>query len=149
MEIENTKEGFEQLWRRLEATRQLMAGQSRRFCVRNILRSWFPRGNLPRPKGEEMSFDDFVWNVCRVASPTGEILGWTVLPPPGIDPRPAREFLRALTQVALGIGARQVKLKELDGAYKGKKQINVAKKKEDPSPNRKASKGSEREVKMK
>ena len=133
MEIENNYSGFVSMWQQLEATRQLLAGQSKRFCVRNVLRSWFPRGALPRPRGEEMSFDDLVWNVCRVASPSGEIQGWTELPAPGIDPRPARDFLRALSQVALGIGARQVKLKELDGAYKGKKRINVAKKREDPS----------------
>ena len=81
MIIENTQAGFEFLWRQIEATRQLLAGQSKRFCVRNILRSWFPRGALPRPRGEEMSFDDLVWNVCHIASPSGEIVGWTELPP--------------------------------------------------------------------
>ena len=85
--------------------------------MRNVLRSWFPRGTLPQLRGEEMSFDDLVWNVCRMASPAGEILGWTELPPPGIAPRPAREFLRALTVVALGLGARQVNFRALDGAY--------------------------------
>ena len=117
MEIENTQAGFEFLWRQIESTRQLLAGQSKRFCVRNILRSWFPRGALPRPRGEEMSFDDLVWNVCRIASPTGEILGWTELPPPGIDPRPTRDVLRAITQVVLGIGNRQVNVRALDKAY--------------------------------
>jgi hypothetical protein len=117
MEIENTQAGFEFLWRQIEATRQLLAGQSKRFCVRNILRSWFPRGALPRPRGEEISFDDLVWNVCRIASPSGEILGWTELPPPGIDPRPARDVLRAITQVVLGIGNRQVNFRALDKAY--------------------------------
>ena len=124
MELENTQAGFEFLWRQIESTRQLLAGQSKRFCVRNILRSWFPRGALPRPRGEEMSFDDLVWNVCRIASPSGEILGWTELPPPGIDPRPARDVLRAITQVTLGIGNRQVNVRALDRAYTGRKAIN-------------------------
>lgn len=131
MKIDNTQEGFVTLWRRLEATRQLLAGQCRRFCVRNVLRSWFPPGALPKPRGEEMSFDDLVWNVCRTASPSGEILGWTELPPPGIDPRPAREFLRALTVVALGLGARQVNFRALDESYSlvfPGKRIDVGKK---------------------
>lgn len=127
MKIENTFEGFLLLWRQLEATRQLLAGQSRRFCVRNILRSWFPRGALPQPRGEDLTFDDLVWHVCRIASPSGEILGWTELPPPGVDPRPTREVLRALTQVVLGLGARQVNYRALDFAYSlvytGKKTI--------------------------
>ena len=117
LEIDNTKESFEALWHKIEATRQLLAGQSRRFCVRNILRSWFPRGALPRPRGEDLTFDDLVWHVCRTASPSGEILGWTELPPPGVDPRPTREVLRALTQVVLGLGARQVNYRALDFAY--------------------------------
>ena len=55
--------------------------------------------------------------MCRTASPSGEILGWTELPPPGIDPRPARELLRALTAVSLGISCYKVNLKALDAAY--------------------------------
>ena len=117
LEIDNTKESFEALWHKIEATRQLLAGQSRRFCVRNILRSWFPRGALPRPRGEDLTFDDLVWHVCRTASPSGEILGWTELPPPGVDPRPTREVLRALTQVVLGLGVRQVNYRALDFTY--------------------------------
>lgn len=132
MEIENTQMCFERLWRQLEATRQLLAGQSRRFCVRNILRSWFPPGSLPQPRGEEMSFDDLVWHVCRLASPEGGILGWTELPPPTLAPRVHREWLRALTQFALGLNYQQVKLKELEAAYRAVfpsgAKLNVSKK---------------------
>lgn len=132
MEIENTQMCFERLWRQLEATRQLLAGQSRRFCVRNILRNWFPRGALPQPRGEEISFDDLVWHVCRVASPSGEILGWTELPPPTLAPRVHRELLRALTQVVHGLNYQQVKLKELEAAYRvvfpSGAKLNVSKK---------------------
>ncbi len=117
MEIANTADGFLLLWQRLESTRQLLARQCRRFCVRNILRVWFPRGALPKPGGQEMSFDDFVWRVCRCASPDGEILGWNELPPPTLCPRPHRELLRAVTQVALGLTYRQVNLHALDAAY--------------------------------
>ena len=81
------------------------------------MRSWFSRGALPRPKGEEISFDDLVWQVCRLTSPDGDILGWTELPPPSLAPRVHREMIRALTQVALGLNYQQVKLKELDEAY--------------------------------
>ena len=134
MKIDNSYESFVELWHKLEATRQLLAGQCRRFCVRNILRSWFPPGSLPKPRGEEMSFDDFVWKVCRTASPSGEILGWTELPPPGVAPRKHRELLRALAQVSLGLSYQQVKLKELDGACPFPVSLNVGKKKKRPPP---------------
>ncbi len=79
-----------------------------------------------------MSFDDLVWHVCRIASPSGEILGWTELPPPTLAPRVHRELLRALTQVVLGLNYQQVKLKELEAAYRaafpGGAKLNVSKK---------------------
>ncbi|MBE6331708.1 MAG: hypothetical protein E7070_05330 [Bacteroidales bacterium] len=105
------------LWQRLESTRQLLAGQCRRFCVRNILRVWFPRGALPKLRGQELTFDDLVWRVCRCASPDGEILGWNELPLPSLCPRPHRELLRALVQVTSGIGHNKVNLSALDEAY--------------------------------
>ena len=117
MKIENSRESFVELWLKIEATRQMLVGQCRRFCVRNVLRSWFPRGALPRQRGEEVPFDDLVWQVCRLASPSGEMLGWTELPAPTLCPRPHREWLRALTQVALGLNYQQVKLRELEAAY--------------------------------
>ena len=117
IEIANTADNFVILWQRLESTRQLLAGQCRRFCVRNIMRVWFPRGALPKPRGQELTFDDLVWSVCRCASPDGEILGWNELPPPSLCPRPHRELLRALVQVSLGIGHNQVNLSALDAAY--------------------------------
>ena len=39
--IKNNQECFVQLWLRLERTRRLLGGQYKRFCVRNVLRSWF------------------------------------------------------------------------------------------------------------
>ena len=138
MIIENTKDCFMNLWHQLESTRQLLAGQSKRFCVRNVLRSWFPRGALSRPRGEEISFDDLVWHVCRLASPDGDILGWTELPPPSLNPRVHRELLRALTQVTLGLNYQQVKLRELERAYgevfAGGAKLNTNKKRQRPSP---------------
>ena len=115
--VSNDLQCFILLWQRLESTRQLLAGQCRRFCVRNILRVWFPPGTLPKPRGKELTFDDLVWRVCRYASPDGEILGWNELPPPSLCPRPYRELLRAVVQVALGIGHNQVNLRALDEAY--------------------------------
>ena len=116
-EMANSLDGFIRLWQRLESTRLLFYGQCRCYCVRNILRSWFPPWTLAKSIGQEMSFDDFVWHVCRAASPTGEILGWNELPPPSLCPRPHRELLRALVQVSLGIGHNQVNLNALDAAY--------------------------------
>ena len=41
MEISNNQACFVQLWLRLERTRRLLAGQYKRFCIRNVLKSWF------------------------------------------------------------------------------------------------------------
>ena len=38
MEIENNKECFVLLWRKLERTRRLLGGQYKRFCIRNVLK---------------------------------------------------------------------------------------------------------------
>ena len=55
MKIENNQKGFVQLWLRLEHTRRHLEGQYKRYCVRNILKSWFGL----------RATDDFIWEVCR------------------------------------------------------------------------------------
>lgn len=124
VKIENNKECFVQLWLRLECTRQLLAGQNKRFCVRNILRSWFGL----------RATDDFIWEVCFQAS-TDELTlnGMDTLQPPSLYPRKHRELLRALVAVSLGTGMRKVHLSQLDKAYShafpASTAINVNKKK--------------------
>ena len=54
MKIENNQEYFVQLWRRLERTRQLLAGQYKRYCIRNVLKVWFG----------VRATDEFIWQVC-------------------------------------------------------------------------------------
>ena len=102
--IENTQECFVQLWRRLEHTRRLLGGQCKRFCIRNIMKSWF---------GYEAD-DDMIWEVCRLC----EQEGWNELPPPSLYPRKHRELLRDIVAVRLGISFyKKVNLKALDAAY--------------------------------
>ena len=120
IEIENTQECFVQLWLRLERTRQLLYRQCRRFCIRRVLKSWFPA---------EAS-DDFIWEVC---SRSGQE-GWDELPLPSLYPRKHREFLRALVSLKTGISYYKVDLKALDTAYSiafpNSTPLNVNKKKE-------------------
>ena len=101
--IANTQECFVQLWLRLERTRQLLQGQCKRFCIRNLLKSWFPAE----------ATDEFIWEVCHLS----EQEGWNELPLPSVYPRRHRELLRALVAVRLGISMRKVNLKALDAAY--------------------------------
>ncbi len=120
IEIKNTQECFVQLWLRLERTRRLLGGQYKRFCIRNVLKSWF---------GGEAD-DDMIWEVCRLS----EQEGWNELPPPSLYPRRHRELLRAIVAVRLGISFyRKVNLKALDAAYSiafpKSTPINVNKKK--------------------
>ncbi len=120
IEIENTQECFVQLWLRLERTRQLLYRQCRRFCIRRVLKSWFPA---------EAS-DDFIWEVC---SRSGQE-GWDELPLPSLYPRKHRELLRALVSLKTGISYYKVDLKALDTAYSiafpNSTPLNVNKKKE-------------------
>ena len=103
MNINNTQECFVLLWRRLERTRRLLAGQYKSFCIRRVLQSWFgTRAN-----------DNFIWEVCMRC----EQEGWNQLPPPSLYPRPHRELLRAIVSVKLGISYYRVDLKALDAAY--------------------------------
>ena len=102
-DFQNSQECFVRLWLRLERTRQLLQGQCRRFCIRNVLKSWF---------GYEAN-DDFIWEVCRLC----EQEGWNELPIPSLYPRNHRELLRAIVAVRLGISFYRIDLKALDRAY--------------------------------
>ena len=107
--VQNTQTCCVQLWLRLERTRLLLAGQHKRFCIRNLLHSWFGL----------RATEDFIWEVCQLAATDDEeeVCGWDILPPPRRYPRRHRELLRAIVAVRLGIGKRQVCLHELDAAY--------------------------------
>ena len=124
MEIENTQACFVLLWRRLERTRQLLGGQYKRFCIRNVLKQWF---------GFEAT-DDMIWEVCHRAAIDDEPQeGWNELPLPSLYPRRHRELLRAIVSVRLGISYYKIDLRALDAAYSiafpGSTPINVNKKK--------------------
>ena len=109
--ITNTQECFVLLWRKLEHTRCLLGGQCRRFCIRNVLKSWM---------GPEAT-DNLIWDVCREATlsldENNPLCGWDELPPPSLHPLRHREWLRALVALRLGIGMRKVDLHALDRAY--------------------------------
>ena len=109
--ITNTQECFVQLWRKLERTRCLLGGQCRRFCIRNVLKSWM---------GTEAT-DNLIWDVCREATlsldENNPLCGWDELPLPSLYPLRHREWLRALVALRLGIGMRKVDLHALDRAY--------------------------------
>ena len=124
MEIQNDKESFVLLWRMLERTRRLLAGQYKRFCIRNVLKTWYG----------VRATDEFIWQVCsRTVVGDEQVCGNDQLPPPSLYPRKHRELLRAIVATQLGIGLRQVKLSELDAAYSiafpNSTPINVNKKK--------------------
>ena len=103
MNIENSQECFVQLWRKLERTRRLLGGQYKRYCIRNVLKSWFPAE----------ANDNFIWEVCHLC----EQEGWNELPLPSLYPRRHRELLRAIVAVRLGISYWKVNLRALDAAY--------------------------------
>ena len=124
MEIQNDKESFVLLWRMLERTRRLLAGHCKRFCIRNVLKTWYG----------VRATDEFIWQVCsRTVVGDEQVCGNDQLPPPSLYPRKHRELLRAIVATQLGIGLRQVKLSELDAAYSiafpNSTPINVNKKK--------------------
>ena len=119
VKIENNQECFVQLWRRLERTRRLLGGQYKRFCIRSVLKSWFPAE----------ANDNFIWEVCHWC----EQEGWNELPLPSLYPRKHRELLRAIVAVRLGISFYKINLKAIDAAYSiafpNSTAINVNKKK--------------------
>ena len=125
--IENTQECFVQLWLRLERTRHLLEGQYKRFCIRNVIKSWIGL----------RATDDWIFEVClRGSTEELKLNGMDTLPPPALFPRKHRELLRAIVSVTLGIGMRKVNLKALDTAYSiafpRSTPINVNKKKKPP-----------------
>jgi hypothetical protein len=127
--VQNNQECFVQLWLRLERTRRLFGAQHKRFCIRNVLKSWFGL----------RATDDFIWEVCHRALVDDQPQeGWNELPPPMLYPRRHREFLRAIVAVKCGISFYKVKLKALDSAYSiafpGSTPINVNKKAPSTSP---------------
>ena len=124
MEIKNEKACFVQLWLRLERTRQMLAGQYKRFCIRNVLKVWCG----------QLATDNFIWEVCHnVVVNDEQVCGNDTLPPPSLYPRKHRELLRAIVSVRLGLSMRRVDLKALDAAYSeafpNSTPLNVNKKK--------------------
>ena len=119
VKIENNQECFVKLWLRLERTRRLFGGQCKRFCIRNVLKSWF---------GGEAT-DNLIWEVCHLC----EQEGWNELPLPSLYPRKHRELLRAIVAIRTGISFWKINLKVLDAAYSiafpNSTPINVNKKK--------------------
>ena len=119
MNVENNQECFVLLWRKLERTRRLLGGQYKRYCIRNVLKTWF---------GYEAN-DDFIWQVCHLS----EQEGWNELSAPSLYPRQHRELLRAIVAVRTGISYYKIDLKALDSAYSiafpNSTPINVNKKK--------------------
>ena len=103
IQIDNTQECFVELWLLLERTRRLHLLQRKRFCIRNILKTWLGH----------RATDDFIFEVCLRSG----LEGYNEMPPPLTEPRPHRELLRALTSVTLDIGMRKVDLHALDRAY--------------------------------
>ncbi|MBQ6916188.1 MAG: hypothetical protein IJQ64_00075 [Prevotella sp.] len=125
VKIENNQECFVKLWLRLERTRRLFGGLCKRFCIRNVLKSWF---------GGEAT-DDMIWEVCHLC----EQEGWNELPLPSLYPRRHRELLRAIVAVRTGISFWKINLKVLDAAYSEafphSTPINVNKKKRNNGTN--------------
>ena len=101
IQVDNTRECFVQLWLRLERTRRLLGGQYRRFCIRNVLKSWFPAE----------ANDNFIWDVCRqmtlLLDEENPVCGNDYLRPPSLYPRKHRELLRAIVSIKLGISIRR------------------------------------------
>ena len=108
IDIQNNQDCFVQLWLRLERTRQLFKAQYKRYCVRNVLQSWF---------GSEAT-DDFIWEICLRASRDIEpVYGYDLLDKPSLYPRKHRDLLHAVVQIKLGLKKHQVKLSMIDAAY--------------------------------
>ena len=119
IKVENNQACFVVLWRKLERTRQLLKMQCKRFCIRRILKSWFPAE----------ANDDFIWEVCNRCDQAG----WDELQAPSLYPRKHRELLRAIVSLKTGISFYKVDLNALDSAYSiafpNSTPINVNKKK--------------------
>lgn len=107
-----------QLWLKLNETFKAFQHDYKRFCVRNIVRSWMGRGVS----------ENFLWEVCTISG----LEGYQELRMPELYPHQSRMLLYALIRAHLGLGRMGVKLPELDHAYslafgKGRK-LNIGKK---------------------
>lgn len=119
MNIENNKETFVRLWRKLVRTRRVLRQQGKRFCIRRIMQAWLPI----------WASDRHIASICLKC----EQCGYDFLPPPAIEPLLHREFLRAFVSEYLDIGVLSINQKALDKAYSEvfphSPPINKAKKK--------------------
>lgn len=114
MHIENNQETLVQLWQMLERTRVLFEQQGRRFCVRNVVKSWHQQGilhwqqaqlDLPNCKMRKiLSYDEYLWEVCRMSGYDG----WEILPPPMLYVDKAEKLLRVLVAKEMRLGLRQI-----------------------------------------
>ena len=120
--IQDTETCYLQLWLLLEDTRQEFRAAYRRYCIRNILKSWFGPA----------ATDDFVWEVCFRC----QVPGLSELPAPTLEPRQHRELLRAVVATVLGKGVRHVDLGALDRTYHiafpAHLMLNISKKRRPP-----------------
>ena len=103
IQIDNTQGCFVELWRKLEHTRRLHLLQRKRYCIRNILKTWLGT----------RATDDLIFEVCM----RSRLEGYNEMPPPMLSPRDPREFLRAVVSVVMDIGMRSVRYHALDRAY--------------------------------
>ncbi len=103
LDIQNNKEGFVMLWRLLKRTRRFLREHHKRFCIREVLKTWF----------EAEATDDFIWEVCNKC----EMGGWDELPSPKYHPHEHRQMLKAVLELTLRDRSRRVNLKALDAAY--------------------------------
>lgn len=132
-------QNFLNLWQQLERTRQLLAAQRRRFCLRSLIKTWIHLGiinldTIPKQPPDKdspdetsivnrkslnrQSVDDLIWQICLLASRTGhEVYGMNELPPPSTHPRIHREILIALLMVLHGLGKHSIDTRALDEAY--------------------------------
>ena len=101
--IDNSQECFVELWLLLERTRRLHLLQRKRYCIRNILKTWLGT----------RATDDLIFEVCM----RSRLEGYNEMPSPMLSPRNPREFLRAVVSVVMDIGMRSVRYHILDRAY--------------------------------
>ncbi len=103
LDIQNNKEGFVMLWRLLKRTRRFLREHHKRFCVREVLKTWY----------EEDATDDFIWEVCNEC----EVGGWDELPSPKHHPKLHRQILKTVLTLKLRDRSQRVNLRALDAAY--------------------------------
>ena len=120
--IQDTETCYLQLWLLLESTRLECMEHYKRYCIRNILKTWFGTA----------ATDDFIWEVCNNCQQQG----LNELPCPMTDPRPHRELIRAIVSTILGKRCCRINLPALDKAYSiaypGSTPLNINKKRRPP-----------------